>query len=312
MSTTTTTAAGGPVVSLQRSSPRYGERLIKAILIACAAVSIATTLGIIWALFVPAFEFFKTVPVTDFLFGTQWSPLFADPQFGVLPLVSGTLVITGIACLVALPIGLLTAMYLSEYASDRTRRTLKPVLEVLAGIPTVIFGFFALQFVTAVLLKNIWPQTEVFNALSAGLVMGVMIIPTVASLSEDAMSAVPRALREGAYALGSSKRQVTLRVVVPAALSGIVAAFVLGVSRAIGETMIVAVAAGLQPNLSLNVFEGMQTMTSFIAAAGSGDQPTGSIGYQTIFAVGALLFLMTLVMNLFSIRMVRKYREVYE
>jgi phosphate transport system permease protein len=176
----------------------------------------------------------------------------------------------------------------------------------------VIFGFFALEFVTQVLLQNIWPNTEVFNALSAGLVMGVMIIPTIASLSEDAMSAVPRGLREGAYALGSSKRQVTLKVVVPAALSGIVAAFVLGVSRAIGETMIVAVAAGLQPNLSLNVFEGMQTMTSFIAAAGSGDQPTGSIGYQTIFAVGALLFVMTLLMNLFSIRMVRKYREVYE
>jgi phosphate transport system permease protein len=213
---------------------------------------------------------------------------------------------------VALPVGLLTAMYLSEYAADKTRRVLKPILEILAGIPTVIFGFFALEFVTQVLLQNIWPQTEVFNALSAGLVMGVMIIPTIASLSEDAMSAVPRGLREGAYALGSSKRQVTLKVVVPAALSGIVAAFVLGISRAIGETMIVAVAAGLQPNLSLNVFEGMQTMTSFIAAAGSGDQPTGSIGYQTIFAVGALLFVMTLLMNLFSIRMVRKYREVYE
>ncbi|HQR79531.1 MAG TPA: phosphate ABC transporter permease subunit PstC [Actinomycetota bacterium] len=312
MTTTSTTAAGGPQFSLRRSSPRYGEKLIKALLMACAGVSIATTLGIIWALFVPAFQFFQTIPITDFLFGTQWSPLFADPQFGVLPLVSGTLIITGIACLVALPLGLLTAMYLSEYAADRTRRILKPVLEVLAGIPTVIFGFFALEFVTQVLLQNIWPQTEVFNALSAGLVMGVMIIPTIASLSEDAMSAVPRALREGAYALGSSKRQVTLKVVVPAALSGIVAAFVLGVSRAIGETMIVAVAAGLQPVLSLNVLGGMQTMTSFIAAAGSGDQPTGSIGYQTIFAVGALLFLMTLVMNMFSIRVVRKFREVYE
>lgn len=312
MTTTSTTAAGGPQFSLRRSSPRYGEKLIKALLMACAGVSIATTLGIIWALFVPAFQFFQTIPITDFLFGTQWSPLFADPQFGVLPLVSGTLIITGIACLVALPLGLLTAMYLSEYAADRTRRILKPVLEVLAGIPTVIFGFFALEFVTQVLLQNIWPQTEVFNALSAGLVMGVMIIPTIASLSEDAMSAVPRALREGAYALGSSKRQVTLKVVVPAALSGIVAAFVLGVSRAIGETMIVAVAAGLQPVLSLNVLGGMQTMTSFIAAAGSGDQPTGSIGYQTIFAVGALLFLMTLVMNMFSIRVVRRFREVYE
>ncbi len=312
MDSTTLTAAGSTEFSLQRSSPRYGEKAIKVLLVACAAVSILTTLGILWALFIPAFQFFQTVPVTDFLFGTEWSPLFADPEFGVLPLVAGTLIITGIACIVALPIGVLTAMYLSEYAADRTRRILKPILEILAGIPTVIFGFFALEFVTQVLLQNIWPQTEVFNALSAGLVIGVMIIPTIASLSEDAMSAVPRGLREGAYALGSSKRQVTLKVVVPAALSGIVAAFVLGISRAIGETMIVAVAAGLQPNLSLNVLDGMQTMTSFIAAAGSGDQPTGSIGYQTIFAVGALLFLMTLVMNMFSIRMVRKYREVYE
>lgn len=297
---------------MRRSHARYGEKAIKFVLMVCAGLSVATTIGIIWALFVPAFEFFQTVPVADFLFGTQWSPLFADPEFGVLPLVAGTLIITGIACLVALPIGLLTAMYLSEYAHDRTRRVLKPILEILAGVPTVIFGFFALEFVTQVILQKIWPNTEVFNALSAGLVMGVMIIPTIASLSEDAMSAVPRSLREGAYALGSSKRLVTLRVVVPAALSGIVAAFVLGISRAIGETMIVTVAAGLQPALSLNVLSGMQTMTSFIAAAGSGDQPTGSIGYMTIFAVGALLFVMTLVMNMISIRMVRKYRQAYQ
>jgi phosphate transport system permease protein len=313
VTSSTSTAAGRPAgFSLQRSSPRYGERVVKALLVGCAAVSIVTTVGILWALFVPAVAFFQTVSPVEFLTGTEWSPLFADPQFGVLPLVSGTLIITGIACLVALPVGLLTAMYLSEYAADKTRRTLKPILEILAGIPTVIFGFFALEFVTQVVLQNIWPQTQVFNALSAGLVMGVMIIPTVASLSEDAMSAVPRGLREGAYALGSSKRQVTQRVVVPAALSGIVAAFVLGVSRAIGETMIVAVAAGLQPNLTLNVLDGMQTMTAFIAAAGSGDQPTGSIGYQAIFAVGALLFIMTFAMNMYSIRMVRKYREVYE
>lgn len=302
----------GPAGQLGRSRPRYGEKLIKAVLVACAALSVLTTVGIIYSLVVPTVEFFKVVPVTDFLFGTQWSPLFADPQFGVLPLVSGTLVITTIACAVALPLGLMTAMYLSEYASQRVRKTFKPALEVLAGIPTVVFGFFALEFVTQVFLRKFFPGIEVFNALSAGLVMGVMIIPTVASLSEDAMSAVPRSLREGAYALGSTRRQVTLKVVAPAALSGIVAAFVLAVSRAIGETMIVAVAAGLQPNLSLNVFEGMQTMTSFIAAAGSGDQPTESIGYKTIFAVGSLLFLMTFVMNMFSIRMVRKYREVYE
>ncbi len=279
---------------------------------ACAAVSILTTAGIIWSLAIPTIEFFQTVPITDFLFGTQWSPLFADPKFGVLPLVSGTLIITGIACVVAIPLGLASAIYLSEYARPKVRKTIKPILELLAGIPTVIFGFFALAFVTQVVLKSIWPDIQVFNALSAGLVMGVMIIPTVASLSEDAMSAVPHGLREGAYALGSTKRQVATRVVVPAALSGIIAAFVLGISRAIGETMIVAIAAGLQPALSLNVLDGMQTMTSFIAAAGSGDQPTGSIGYKTIFAVGSLLFIMTFIMNMFSIRLVRKYREVYE
>jgi phosphate transport system permease protein len=280
--------------------------------VAAAAVSILTSIGIIWSLLVPTIEFFQTVPITDFLFGTEWSPLFADPQFGVLPLVAGTFIITGIACLVAIPLGLLAAIYLSEYAKPKTRRRIKPVLEILAGVPTVIFGFFALEFVTQVVLKPIFPEIEVFNALSAGLVMGVMIIPIVASLSEDAMAAVPLGLREGGYALGSTKRQVSLRVVVPAALSGIVAAFVLAVSRAIGETMIVAIAAGLQPNLTLNVLEGMQTMTAFIAAAGSGDQPTGSIGYMTIFAVGSLLFVMTFAMNMFSIRLVRKYREVYE
>lgn len=278
----------------------------------CAAISILTTIGIIWSLLVPTIEFFQAVPITDFLFGTEWSPLFADPEFGVLPLVAGTLIITGIACLVAIPLGLASAIYLSEYANPRTRKTIKPILEILAGIPTVILGFFALEFVTQVVLQTIWPQTEVFNALSAGLVMGIMIVPTIASLSEDAMSAVPSGLREGAYALGSTKRQVATKVVVRAALSGIIAAFVLGVSRAIGETMIVAIAAGLQPALSLNVLDGMQTMTSFIAAAGSGDQPTGSIGYKTIFAVGSLLFVMTFIMNAISIRLVRKYREVYE
>ncbi|MEI2715713.1 MAG: phosphate ABC transporter permease subunit PstC [Candidatus Nanopelagicales bacterium] len=303
---------GGSPPSFRQSSPRYGERVIGFVLMAAAAVSVLTTVGIIYSLLIPTIEFFQTVPVTDFLFGTQWSPLFADPEFGVLPLVSGTLIITGIACLVALPLGLLSAIYLSEYAKPKTRASIKPTLEILAGVPTVIFGFFALEFVTQVVLKPLFPDIQVFNALSAGLVMGVMIIPTVASLSEDAMAAVPRGLREGGYALGSTKRQVALKVVVPAALSGIVAAFVLAISRAIGETMIVAVAAGLQPNLSLNVLEGMQTMTSFIAAAGSGDQPTGSIGYQTIFAVGSLLFVMTFIMNMFSIRLVRKYREVYE
>lgn len=305
-------SAADTSLCLRRSRPRYGEAVVRALLLAAACVSIFTTLGIIYSLVVPAVEFFGSVPVTDFLFGTQWSPLFADPEFGVLPLVVGTLVITAIACVIAIPLGLASAIYLSEYASRRTRAVIKPALEVLAGIPTVIFGFFALEFVTQVVIKAIWPEAQVFNALSAGLVMGVMIVPTVASLSEDAMAAVPHSLRDGSYALGSTRRWTATRVVMPAALSGIAAAFILAVSRAIGETMIVAVAAGLQPNLSLNVLEGMQTMTSFIAAAGSGDLATGSIEYKTIFAVGLLLFLMTLGMNVFSIRMVRRFRQAYE
>lgn len=273
-----------------------------------------TTIGIVVALFGPSINFFKQVSLKEFFGTAQWAPLFADAKFGVWPLVTGSLVITIIAMAVAAPFGLGAAIYLSEYANPRVRKVLKPVLELLAGIPTVVYGFFALSAVTP-LIQKYWPFGEgpdIFNALSAGLVMGVMIIPTIASLSEDAMSAVPRGLREGAYALGSSKMQVAQRVVVPAALSGIVAAFVLGISRALGETMIVAIAAGGQPNLSANPLEGMQTMTAFIAAAGIGDQSTGSVGYQTIFAVGSLLFAITFVMNMLSIRLVRKYREVYE
>jgi phosphate transport system permease protein len=294
--------------------PRYGELAIKALLALCAFVSVLTTVGIVVALLEPTIEFFGEVSLPDFLTGTEWSPLFSDPKFGVLPLVSATLVTTFWALVVAVPFGLGSAIYLSEYARPRARQVLKPLLEVLAGIPTVVYGFFALTFVTP-LLQDLWlggDKPDVFNALSAGLVMGVMILPTVASLSEDAMSAVPSGLREGALALGSTKLQVATRVVVPAALSGIVASFVLGVSRAVGETMIVLIAAGGTPNLGLNPTEGMQTMTAFIAAAGLGDQPTGSTGYKTIFAVGTTLFVMTFVMNLLSIRLVRKYREVYE
>jgi phosphate transport system permease protein len=294
--------------------PRYGELVIKGVLALCAVLSVVTTLGIVVALLEPTIEFFGEVSVTDFFTGTEWSPLFADPRFGVIPLVTGTLVTTFWALAVAIPFGLGSAIYLSEYARPRTRRVLKPLLEVLAGIPTVVYGFFALTFVTP-LLQDIWPFGDgpaVFNALSAGLVMGVMILPTVASLSEDAMSAVPPGLREGALALGGTKLQVSTRVVVPAALSGIAAAFVLGVSRAVGETMIVLIAAGGTPNLSLLPTEGMQTMTAFIASAGLGDQPTGSTGYKTIFAVGTTLFVMTFVMNLLSIGLVRRYREVYE
>ena len=287
---------------------------MKALLFACAMLSVATTLGIVLALAQPAVEFFQAVKPIDFLTGRVWAPLFSSPRFGVLPLVTGTIVVTACALVVCIPLGVGAAIYLSEYASRRSRSILKPTLEVLAGIPTVVYGFFALAFVTP-LLQDIWFGDDppgIFNALSAGLVMGIMILPTVASLAEDAMAAVPDSLRAGALALGSSRLQVSTRVVVPAALSGIVAAFVLAISRAIGETMIVLIAAGGTPNLSFDPTEAMQTMTAFIAAAGFGDQPTGSIGYKTIFAVGATLFVATFVMNLLSIRLVRKYREVYE
>jgi phosphate transport system permease protein len=299
---------------LEVARPRYGELLIQGLLVLCALLSVATTVGIVVALAEPTIEFFGEVPIGDFYTGTEWSPLFADPKFGVLPLVTATLTTTFWALVVCIPFGLGSAIYLSEYAHDRTRRILKPILEVLAGIPTVVYGFFALTFLTP-LLQDIWflgQEPGVFNALSAGLVMGVMILPTVASLSEDAMAAVPQGLRQGAFALGATKLKVSTRVVVPAALSGIVASFVLGISRAVGETMIVLIAAGGTPNLTFSPTEAMQTMTAFIAAAGLGDQPTGSIGYQTLFAVGATLFVMTFVMNIFSIRLVRKYREVYE
>jgi phosphate transport system permease protein len=294
--------------------PRWGELVIRGVLFLCAALSVATTVGIVVALAEPTLEFFGDVSLKEFFTETVWSPLFEPPNFGVLPLVGGTLVTTFWALVVCIPFGLGAAIYLSEYARPGTRRVLKPVLEVLAGIPTVVYGFFALTFVTP-LLQDIWflgSEPQVFNALSAGLVMGVMILPTVASLSEDAMAAVPQGLRAGAFALGSTKLQVSTRVVVPAALSGIVASFVLGISRAVGETMIVLIAAGGTPKLSLDPTEGMQTMTAFIAAAGIGDQPTGSIGYKTIFAVGSTLFVATFLMNLLSIRLVRKYREVYE
>jgi phosphate transport system permease protein len=280
-----------------------------------AMLSVVTTVGIVIAVFVPTVEFFNEpqVRVWDFITGTTWTPLFseAQQQFGVLPLVAATFTTSVIALLVAIPLGLGAAVYLSEYASPRARRVLKPVLEVLAGIPTVVYGFFALQFVTPALLQRIL-DVGTFNMLSAGLVMGVMIIPTVASLSEDAMTAVPQALRDGAYGLGSTRMQVAIRVVIPAAISGIIAAFVLGISRAVGETMIVALAAGQTAQFTINPLEGAQTMTGFIAQAASGDQPTGTIGYESLFAVAALLFVITIVMNFISIRLVRRFREEYE
>jgi phosphate transport system permease protein len=290
---------------------RWGEFFVKIALALCALVSIATTVGILIALLEPSLDFFREVPVLDFLTGTNWSPLFEPASFGVRPLIYGTLNVTMVAILVAVPFGLGSAIYLSEYAHRRTRKVLKPALEILAGIPTVVFGYFALVFVTP-LLRDIGIQVDIFNALAAGLVMGVMLIPTVASLSEDAMQSVPNALRDGAYALGSNRMQVAIRVVVPAALSGIVASFVLAISRAIGETMIVLIAAGQQPTLTLDPRETVETMTAFIAATGNGDVPRGSIEYKTIFAVGLTLFLATYVMNIIATRLVRRYREVYE
>jgi phosphate transport system permease protein len=309
LSTPELTAGAG--IQLRARRRRLGEDVIRGVLALCALISVATTVGIVVALFVPAFEFFQSISIVDFLTGKDWSPLFEPAHFGVLPLVGGTLVVTGIAAAVALPFGLGSAIYLSEYAGSRVRGILKPGLELLAGVPTIVFGYFALTFMTP-LLREIGIQVEIFNALSGGLVMGVMLIPTVASLSEDAMGSVPRDLRDGSYALGSTKMQTATRVVVPAAVSGIIASFVLGISRAIGETMIVLVAVGQQPNLSFDPRQAMETMTAFIAATGAGDVPTGSLEYKTIFAVGATLFLITFVMNVFAIRLVRRFREVYE
>ena len=296
---------------LRASRRRWGEDVVKGVPALCALVSVATTVGIVLALFQPAIEFFQDISIVDFLTGTNWAPLFQPAAFGVLPLIAGTLVVTFCAALVCVPFGLGAAIYLSEYAKARTRKTLKPALEVLAGIPTVVYGYFALTLVGPV-LKDLGITSSAASALAAGLVMGVMLLPTVASISEDAMSAVPRDLRDGAYALGSTRLQVSTRIVVPAAISGIVASFVLAISRAVGETMIVLIAAGGQPNFTWNPFEAVQTMTAFIAATGQGDVPTGSLEYKTIFAVGATLFAMTLVMNLLAIRLVRRFREVYE
>lgn len=305
-------AAPGTHGSLARPRPRYGEQAIRAVLLAAALLSIATTIGIAVSLLEPTIKFFGEINLVEFFTGTSWGPLFNPPSYGVLPLVTATLVTTLIAIVVALPLGLAAAIYLSEYASARMRKVCKPILEVLAGVPTVVFGFFALSFITPLLQKFLPFEVEIFNALSAGLVVGIMIVPIVASLSEDAMTAVPNSLREGSYALGSSKMITSLRVVLPAAFSGIIAASILAISRATGETMIVYIAGGGQPNLTLDIGKSMQTMAAFIAQAGSGDIPVGTVDYNTIFAVGSLLFAITLAMNFVSARLVRKYREVYE
>ena len=286
------------------------EWIIERTLLACAAVSVLTTAGIIVVLTVETVAFLREVSIVEFLTGTEWTPLFATPRFGVLPLVAGTVLVSGIAMVVALPLGLLSAIYLSEYAPDRVRRLVKPVLEVLAGVPTVVYGYFALLFVTP-LLQRVFPQMAGFNALSPGIVMGIMILPLVSSLAEDAMRAAPRGLREGAYALGATRMQTALQVVVPAAFSGITAAFILAVSRAVGETMIVAIAAGQQPRLTANPFVPLETMTAYIVQVSLGDTPQGTIEYRTIFAVGMLLFLMTFGLNLVSTWLRERFREEY-
>jgi phosphate transport system permease protein len=292
---------------------RWSEDAVKAFLIFCSLLSVLTTIGILIALLGETIAFFGDVSIVEFFTTSEWSPLFANPKFGVWPLVWGTLMMTAIALFVAVPLGLGAAVYLSEYARPRVRRTVKPILEVLAGIPTIVFGYFAVTFFTPEILQGLFGKdVQIFNALSAGIIMGFMVLPTIASVAEDAMSAVPQSLREGAFGLGASKLQVSVRVVFPAALSGIVAAIVLGASRAIGETMIVLVAAGSIPNTSISWFEAHATMTAFIGTTAKGDVPTGSIGYETIFAVGATLFVMTLVINAIAIRFVRRYRQVYE
>lgn len=298
--------------SLIHRKPRPGEFFIKGFLLVCALASIATTFGIIASLAFETLEFFREVSLWEYIGGTRWAPTFADAHFGVLPLLSATLLVTTIGAAVAFPVGLGTAIYLSEYAHRRARKVIKPILEVLAGIPTVVFGYFALTFVTPEVAQKLVPGTQIFNALSAGIVVGIMMIPLVASISEDAMRAVPGGLREAAYGVGATKREVATKVVVPAALSGIAAAFILGLSRAIGETMIVTIAAGGNPNLSADPREGMQTLTAFIVQLSLGDTPATSIAYKTIFALGSTLFVMTLLLNVVAQRVSRRFREKYD
>ena len=315
MATDRVLTAPHAVTEARRRHPRWRrllpERLITVSLFLCSFLSILTTLGIVFVLLFEALQFFGEVSFLEFITGTRWTPLFSSKQFGVLALVSGTFLTAVLAMTVALPLGLLSAIYLSEYSPKGARKAIKPVLEVLAGIPTVVYGYFALLFVTP-LLRGISDEILVFNALSAAIVMGIMILPMVSSLSEDAMRAVPRSLREGAYALGSTKLEVSTLVVVPAALSGIASAFILAVSRAIGETMIVTIAAGQNPNFTLNPFVPIETMTAYIVQVSQGDTPNGTLEYKTIFAVALLLFALTLVMNLLSQYVVRRYREEYE
>lgn len=288
----------------------WKERGIEAVLFLSAASSVFVTIGILSILVIESIPFFEQVPLGDFAFGTEWTPLFANPKFGILPLLIGTFLTTLIALSVAIPVGTIIAVFLSEYAPPRVRETLKPILELLAAVPTVVYGYFALLFVTPILQK-IFPEMSGFNALSAGLVMGVMIVPYVASLSEDAMRAVPSYLREGSFAVGATRYQTSFRVVLPAAFSGVMSAYILAISRALGETMVVAIAAGLQPNLTMNPIEPVATITAFIVQVSLGDLPHGSIGYQSIYVAGLTLMFLTLLFNLIGFWLRRRFREAY-
>ncbi|MCX7147126.1 MAG: phosphate ABC transporter permease subunit PstC [Sulfuritalea sp.] len=294
----------------KKASRHVKERIIEFLLFSAAAFSVFVTVAIVYVLVKESWVFFETVPLSDFLFDTQWTPLFDDAHYGIMVLLSGTITSSAVALLVAIPLGTIIAIYLSEFSGFKVREIAKPFLELLGGVPTIVYGYFALTFVTP-LLQKIYPALPGFNLLSAGLVMGIMIIPYVASLSEDAMRSVPMALREGSYAMGATRLQTALWVVMPAATSGIASAYILGISRAVGETMILAVAAGMQPNLSFNPAEPGATITSYIVQVALGDLPHGSIGYQTIFAAGLTLLLMTLMFNLLGYWLRKRFREVY-
>lgn len=295
---------------MNRRLQRARERVIEILLLLAALSSVAITVGIVGVLVFESLQFFEHVSIVEFLTDTQWTVLFADPHYGIMPLVSGTLVTSVVALLVSLPLGTIIAIYLSEYAGSRTREILKPILELLSAVPTVVFGYFALLFLTP-LLQRLLPSLPGFNMLSAGIVIGIMIIPYVSSLSEDAIRAVPVHIREGSYAMGATRLQTALRVLFPAAFSGIASAYVLGFSRAVGETMIVAVAAGTQPNLTLNPMEGAATITAYIVQVSLGDLPHGSIAYQSIFAAGLTLMLMTLIFNIGGYLLRKRFREIY-
>jgi phosphate transport system permease protein len=309
MSVTTADSAGETVRSRVRGqSKKPTERVIEVLLVVSGLISVFTTAGILYVLASEAIQFFSEVSIVEFLTSTEWTPLFADAKFGILPLLFGTLLTSAIALAVAVPFGLLAAIYLSEFAPSIVRRTLKPTLEMLAGVPTIVYGYFALVFLTPI-LQSLVPGLSGFNALSAGMVMGIMIIPMISSLSEDALRAVPNSLREAALGLGSTKLSSILKVVVPAATSGVMASVILALSRAVGETMIVAIAAGQQPRFTIDPRVPIETMTTYIVQISMGDVPGGTREYRTIFAVGSALFVMTFFMNVFSQRLARRFRE---